>query len=57
METIIGHVIMGQYSVIREAVSANIHDKREKNPSEKPEGGRATEGFFTRIFLEFGVNI
>ena len=27
---------MGQYAVIREAVSTNIHDKREKNPSEKP---------------------
>ena len=35
-------IVLGQYAVIREAVSINIHDKREKNP---------------RIFLEFGVNI
>ena len=28
--------VLGQYAVICKAVSTNIHDKREKNPSEKP---------------------
>ena len=37
--------------------SINIHDKREKNPSGKPEGAQPPQGFSTRIFLEFGVNI
>ena len=44
-----------QYAVIREAVSTNIHDKGEKNPSEKPKVAKPPR-VFTRIFLEFGVN-
>ena len=42
-------IMMGQYAVIREAVSTNIQDKPEKNPSEKPK--------VARTFLKFGVNI
>ena len=38
------------------STSINIHDKREKNPSGKPEGAQP-RGFSTTIFLEFGVNI
>ena len=37
---------LGQYAVIREAVLTNIH----RQTREKTE-------FFTRFFLEFGVNI
>ena len=37
--------------------SINIHDKREKNPSGKPEGAQPPRGFSTRIFLSFVVNI
>ena len=40
---------LGQYAVIREAVSTNIHDKREKSEW-NTQGGEATEGFSRGFF-------
>ena len=47
---------LGQYAVICEAVSTNIHDKQEKNPSKKPEGAKPPMVFhedFSRVWSEY----
>ena len=42
--------------MIREAVWTNIHDKREKNPSEKPKVAKPLRVFhedFSRVWSEY----
>ena len=48
--------VLGQYAVICKAVSTNIHDKREKNPSKKPEVAKPPRVFyedFSRVWSEY----
>ena len=48
--------LLGQYAVIREAVSTDIHQQTREETEWKTRGGEASE-CFSRGFLNFGVNI
>ena len=43
-------ILLGQYAVIREAVSTNIHRQTREKSEWKTRGGEATEGFSRGFF-------